>query len=329
MTAQATETRITCTICGQTKPASEFYKNHSASGYYSWCKSCEIARSTARHREGSYKVNETRSFGIEIECLVPDLDMEQVARKLRAAGLEAYREGYGHTDRPYWKVTSDCSIERRSLSYRYNPMEVVSPALTGKAGVAELKKVLRVMRALGTKFNTSCSVHTHHDAAGLDLVGWKTLCKLYVHFEDAVDTVIQPSRRRSECKWAQGLKHESYSSTSHWGDVTEQSVFTKIDRCNYVEDMRDLWDRDRYVKLNLQAYWRHGTFEFRQHGGTADFDKLVNWIAFTQSMVEAASRHVTVTTRSQATLAKLMTTIGARRNVRTFLSRRAAAFAAA
>ncbi|WP_279236979.1 amidoligase family protein [Heliorestis convoluta] len=42
----------------------------------------------------------------------------------------------------------------------------------------------------------------------------------------------------------------------------------------------------RYLKLNIQSYWTHGTLEFRQHGGSLDGEKVTNWIIFSQSIVE-------------------------------------------
>jgi hypothetical protein len=51
---------------------------------------------------------------------------------------------------------------------------------------------------------------------------------------------------------------------------------------------------ERYFKLNVAAYLRHGTIEFRQHSGTVDYQKMVNWIIFCIAFVED-SRAVTVT----------------------------------
>jgi hypothetical protein len=43
---------------------------------------------------------------------------------------------------------------------------------------------------------------------------------------------------------------------------------------------------ERYYKLNLCAFIRHGTVEFRQHAGTVDYRKMNHWIAFCVQFVE-------------------------------------------
>lgn len=45
----------------------------------------------------------------------------------------------------------------------------------------------------------------------------------------------------------------------------------------------------RYHKLNLVSLWVHGTIEFRQHSGTVDADKAVNWIELLMQFVNRAA----------------------------------------
>jgi hypothetical protein len=42
----------------------------------------------------------------------------------------------------------------------------------------------------------------------------------------------------------------------------------------------------RYYKLNALAFLRHGTLEFRQHGGTMSILRMVNWIIFCVNFIE-------------------------------------------
>jgi hypothetical protein len=44
----------------------------------------------------------------------------------------------------------------------------------------------------------------------------------------------------------------------------------------------------RYRKLNIESYVTHGTVEFRQHQGTTNAAKIINWIKLTQAIVERA-----------------------------------------
>lgn len=45
---------------------------------------------------------------------------------------------------------------------------------------------------------------------------------------------------------------------------------------------------DRYRKVNLQAYVKHGTVEFRHHSGSCNPTKVMNWVRFVTQFVEAS-----------------------------------------
>jgi hypothetical protein len=58
--------------------------------------------------------------------------------------------------------------------------------------------------------------------------------------------------------------------------------------------MSERWDGymyqgGRYNKVNLCAFLRHGTIEFRQHSGTMNVDKVINWIVFCVNFVETSA----------------------------------------
>lgn len=46
----------------------------------------------------------------------------------------------------------------------------------------------------------------------------------------------------------------------------------------------------RYFGLNLQSAFKHGTIEFRCHGGTIEADKIVPWAAFCSALLDFAKR---------------------------------------
>ena len=56
--------------------------------------------------------------------------------------------------------------------------------------------------------------------------------------------------------------------------------------------MNELKNRigNRYHKVNLEAYSRHKTVEFRQHSGTTNFTKMRNWVLFLHKLVTFATR---------------------------------------
>jgi hypothetical protein len=57
----------------------------------------------------------------------------------------------------------------------------------------------------------------------------------------------------------------------------------------YENSARQVTDyMDRYRALNFNAYAKYGTVEVRQHQGTLNADKIINWIKFGQSVIAAA-----------------------------------------
>jgi len=63
-------------------------------------------------------------------------------------------------------------------------------------------------------------------------------------------------------------------------------------------EMRTLRERlectsNRYKVVNIQSFWRHGTIEFRQHSGTIETQKIINWIKITQRVMIRAKELVT------------------------------------
>jgi hypothetical protein len=55
----------------------------------------------------------------------------------------------------------------------------------------------------------------------------------------------------------------------------------------------------RYARVNLEAWRRHRTIEFRQHGGTVEAEKALAWIRFGLGFIEE-SRRVAAGTNTQA-----------------------------
>ena len=59
------------------------------------------------------------------------------------------------------------------------------------------------------------------------------------------------------------------------------------ERITTVEQLTRIFST-RYLKVNVEAYMRHGTLEFRQHGATVDPQKVLYWIKFVTRIMEFA-----------------------------------------
>ena len=207
-----------------------------------------------------------RNFGVEIEAC--NCTRERLARELTAAGINVQVEGYNHTDHTdHWKLVTDSSLSGN------NTFELVSPILHGEQGLEELEKVCWVLDLCNAKVNDTCGLHVHMDAAEFDLATWKNLILTYKRLEGVIDNFMPHSRRNN---------HYCKALTA----ITENS----IKHARNIGELRAAFFHNRYHKVNLEAYARHRTVEFRQHGGSTNFTKMSAWIHFLAKMITFAKQ---------------------------------------
>ena len=211
-----------------------------------------------------------RKFGIEIECY--GTTKRKVKNAIQRKGINIESEYYNHSTRSYWKIVDDASISAQGESF-----EVVSPILIGADGLRQLKLVCEALEECGAKVNKSCGVHVHFDANNMEVADFKNLFKNYARSEKVIDSFIPHSRRGNNNTYCKSVLQKYRTLTK-----TE----TMIDTCHSVEDMDTVINNgNRYKKVNLKSYFRHGTVEFRQHSGTIEYTKIRNWILFLHSLV--------------------------------------------
>ncbi len=203
----------------------------------------------------------TRRFGVEIEAY--NVTRSALVSALREAGIDVVAEGYNHTTRNHWKVVSDGSLSGTDT------FEIVSPVLQGQAGLDQLQTVCRVLKQKNAYINKSCGLHIHFDAEQIGLAQTKNLLINYNRYEAIIDSFMPNSRRGSNNYYCKGLARAI--ATVEAGTSIEQIA----NRIN-----------DRYFKVNLQAYLRHKTIEFRQHSGTIEFEKIATWVLFLHNLTE-------------------------------------------
>ena len=101
---------------------------------------------------------------------------------------------------------------------------------------------------------------------------WRNLALSYKHLEPVIDRFMPVSRRDN--RYCRGLGH-----------VTDGMIRS----ARTVDELKNRIG-DRYHKVNLEAYSRHKTVEFRQHSGTTNFTKMRNWVLFLHKLVTFAIR---------------------------------------
>jgi hypothetical protein len=249
----------------------------------------------------------TRKFGIEIEAY--GVAMGDVATALRAAGIAAQVETYNHNVSTGWKLVTDGSLAGLDRAF-----ELVSPVLEGAEGVAQVAKVGEVLKALGAKVNKQCGLHVHVDARTLNVKQVGNVVKMFAKYEANFDALMPASRRDNRfCK-----------SVLVRGNI--DSTFDAVDRATTIDTLRrEVNQYDRYRKLNLESLVRHGTIEFRQHAGTVEGEKMVEWVKLVTAFVTDAANAKAIRKTGAGNMDNLIGLVDAKG--RKYLKNRVARFA--
>lgn len=212
-----------------------------------------------------------RRFGVEIEFV--GISIEQAITALENAGIPVNRRlsyGYNHTNQAEaWKVVTDASVAGGA--------ELVSPILSGSEGIEAARKAAEAIDAAGATANRTCGLHVHVSADGLTARDIGNLARRYAKFEEDIDLIMPRSRRGNSNRYCQSFKS--------WYDSS--AVVRAFERAESVRSACGV-QYDRFKKLNLTAYARHNTVEFRQHSGTVNANKITNWIKFCVNFVETS-----------------------------------------
>jgi hypothetical protein len=128
------------------------------------------------------------------------------------------------------------------------------------------------MKNAGGDIDGSCGLHVHHDARDLTPAQVAGLLRFYMENQLVIDRFIAPVRRSSRRnQWCQP-----------WSENEKAQVLQNA------KDRRNLGGFDRYRTINVTAYPKYGSLEFRQHQGTLNIKKMMRWVKFGQAIVEGA-----------------------------------------
>jgi hypothetical protein len=207
----------------------------------------------------------TRKFGVEIEFVGKSgISRAAIAEALTNAGVPTVAERCNHHTRNYWKIITDASCG----------YELVSPPLTDESGLEQIKTACQVLKAMGAKVNDKCGLHVHIDANGLKVKQIKSVILNFIQNESVFDLLVNKSRRLNNSNFCRGLQ-----------DID-------IDRLGGSRTVAGIcggcFDNNRYFKMNIGSYLRHGTLEFRQMHGTLDATEICNWVLLLQSFFARA-----------------------------------------
>ena len=245
----------------------------------------------------------TRTFGVEIEAY--GVPRATLLAELRAQGLEAETEGYNHATRPHWKIVSDGSVSGADA------FELVSPVLQGCDGLEDLARACRALRNCGARVNRSCGLHVHFGARDLSIEHLRQIFRNYLVLEPTIDRLMPASRRGSNNTYCQSLQRGrplAEAERQILAATTAQELSAAANAGN------------RYHKVNMQSFFRHGTVEFRQHSASTDFEKISFWVKLLNNLIDYSAQRLVTPALPVAEFATFN-----QRDIATYYTRRAAA----
>lgn len=234
---------------------------------------------TVELEDGKYfGFDEDRTFGIEIEMLAQKYDsiynMYEHYTKLaeditRLSGLVCEYQDYNHRASNVWKLVTDASL-RLITNFQQEKcftIELVSPILKGYDGLEQIEKISKALKELKCEINVSCGLHVHHNITKFDDSNivretLKNIQKIYAKNQSEINKFLPKDR------WKSSFAKKMGPSKLYGNGWRSNNAL-----------------QNRYNAVNSSAYLRHGTIEFRQHSGTIESIKIINWIMITQSMV--------------------------------------------
>lgn len=245
---------------------------------YHWLNE-DGTQSTSRRtsRETWAPVNYSfRKFGIELETVGESAETySQAIDFIRESGTDIFNSSYNHDTREYWKVLTD-----GSLCGAY-PRELVSPPFTSEEqAIKSIRDICEGASVTNMQVDVHCGFHIHFDISDLTPQEVARVVKFYSAYEDEIDKLHSYSRRGSR---------NTYCVSIDASRMNGREIRTMQDLANIYSS--------RYYKVNLQAYLRHGTLEFRQHGGTLNFTKIWFWMMFCNRVLAWAKTENRLDTR--------------------------------
>lgn len=229
------------------------------------------AQSTAQPVEVDYNAF---TFGVEFEGgfkTAGGIDTLLVMVRDRGLQIIDNRLHADHTDHSdAWKVVYDSSIDDFAET-----CEIVSPVLCGENGWYQLLTMCEIFARVGFGVNRSCGTHVH---IGCRDEAWSTIASVAVTYNNAYtayESIVAPSRRGAG-RWCKPYSRVNIAKIAN--SVRSSDVFLGDGPCADVSRTTSHYARSRYHAVNLTAYYQRKTIEFRQHGGTVEFEKISRWI---------------------------------------------------
>lgn len=235
----------------------------------------------------------TNTFGIEIEY--HNAPASKIISECKKVGIVVANVGYTHAITDYWKLVTDGSV------YGTNALEFVSPILRGNKGFVILRKALTAVTKAGMFANNTAGTHIHFGAKDFTLQTWKNILINYQGFQPLIDKYCAKYRESNHIKENGSVNHyiEPTGNMRNWKQGIENATSFRDLQLMMLkhksEETNRGWEYEnrrggRYFNVNLFAYPKQGTIEFRQLGSSIEFDMIQNWILFLHYLIAISEK---------------------------------------
>jgi hypothetical protein len=232
-------------------------------------------------------------FGVEIEMTgITRIKAGKVIGEILGTHPSVPAHDVYHTikikdsDNRVWKVTRDSSINPTRNDDTYASLddykvEFVTPPLHYN-DIDLLQNIVRKLREVGAKANSSCGIHIHIDGANHTATSLKKLVNFMTSRQDIIYEALEIGARGS--KWCKKLDNQlladmkkdanlNYDSIERiWYSSANDGYNGGIDHQHY--------NSTRYHGVNLHSYFSKGTVEFRLFNSTLHAGKIKAYIQF-------------------------------------------------
>jgi|688.fasta_scaffold345014_2 hypothetical protein len=208
----------------------------------------------------------TLTFGIEIECYIPN----EVAQSIQIGG---YHRGVQVESLPRgWNAQRDASIQAPAGK---TAIEIVSPVLVGASGLEQVVEVLTWLKSIGAGCNSSCGIHVHVGAN--KLTAWKVLAITAQHEKALFAACGKNGLKRLNNRFCKSIAEDNRIKADYNSSRSKPSE-------------RALACSDRYQTLNLTNIWGlvREAVEFRSFASTFKVAEVLGYIRLCLGIVDYA-----------------------------------------
>ena len=211
----------------------------------------------------------TKRFGIEIELTGITKEIAaNTLKKIVGGRLQHTRDSYdtirvNATDGRTWKIMNDSSIRKENrwghTEDRDYSVEFVSPILTS-VDIDTIQEIVRALRAVGGKTNSSCGIHIHLDGADHTVQSLKNFINIIASRNDLLyKALLIDEIQRKKPRTMQEIKDIWYNESN--------------------AGYHSHYDQSRYHFLNLHSYFEgNHTVELRGFNSTLHAGKVKAYI---------------------------------------------------